>query len=205
VKLGVSRVAGGDPSWLDLGAYSAIGYLIVDVDWTPDAHDVVLQVQDREQTWLDLNLADATSGTLRKVLRETTKAWVDSYGSAVWLKDGSFLWFSARNGFKHLYHYKTDGTALGQVTTGRWDFGRSTASTRAGACLLFGWRAQAHRHRHLQREARWHGMTRLSQTRGRIAPASIPPITQYVSTTGATSRRRPRPALPSRRSRHARD
>ena len=119
VKLGVAKVSGGTPTWIDLAAYT--DFLIVNVDWTPDARHVVNQIQDREQTWLDLNLADAETGRVRTLLRETTKAWVNENGNPVWLKDGSFLWFSERSGFKHLYRVGADGALLKQVTSGRWD------------------------------------------------------------------------------------
>ena len=66
VKLGVAPVAGGGPSWVDLGSYSASEFLIVNVGWTPDSKQVVHQVQDREQTWLDLNLADVSNGRARR-------------------------------------------------------------------------------------------------------------------------------------------
>ncbi len=36
--------------------------LIVEVSWTPDSRHVEHQVQNREQTWLDMNLADAATG-----------------------------------------------------------------------------------------------------------------------------------------------
>ena len=121
VKLGIVRVAGGESVWTDLSAYSAIEFLIVNVDWTPDSQQVVAQVQDREQTWLDLNLVSAATGAPRKVLRETTKAWVNENGNPVWLRDGSFLWHSERSGFRHVYHYRTDGTQVRQITSGRWD------------------------------------------------------------------------------------
>jgi dipeptidyl-peptidase-4 len=54
-------------------------------------------------------------------LRETSKAWVNNNGSPVWLRDGSFLWFSERSGFKHLYRVGANGQMLNQVTAGRWD------------------------------------------------------------------------------------
>ena len=38
-----------------------------------------------------------------------------------WLKDGSFLWQSARNGWQHLYHYDRDGKLLAQITDGKWE------------------------------------------------------------------------------------
>jgi dipeptidyl-peptidase-4 len=121
VKLGMARIAGGGPSWVDLSAYSATEFLIVNVGWTPDSTQIVHQVQDREQTWLDLNLADVANGRARRVLRETTPAWVNENGNPIWLKDGSFLWFSERSGFKHLYRYNTAGEMLTQITTGRWE------------------------------------------------------------------------------------
>jgi dipeptidyl-peptidase 4 len=121
VKLGMARIAGGGASWVDLSSYSATEFLIVNVGWTPDSTQIVHQIQDREQTWLDLNLADASNGRARRVLRETTSAWVNENGNPIWLKDGSFLWFSERSGFKHLYRYSTSGDMLKQITTGRWE------------------------------------------------------------------------------------
>jgi dipeptidyl-peptidase-4 len=121
VRLGIARVDGGRPTWADLQEYGNSEILVVNVDWTPDARQVVHQVQNREQTWLDLRLADAEDGKGRRVLRETTPAWVNENGNPLWLADGSFLWPSERNGFKHLYHYKPDGSLVRQVTSGPWE------------------------------------------------------------------------------------
>ena len=120
VKLGIAPVAAGAAVWADLSSYAG-DILIVDVSWHPGSAQVVAQVQDREQTWLDLHMVDASSGQPRRVLRETTQAWVNNNGSPTWLKDGSFLWISERTGFRHLYHYRPDGTQVRQVTNGRWD------------------------------------------------------------------------------------
>ena len=49
----------------------------MNVSWTPDSSRVVFQVQDREQTWLDLNTAARDGGDVTTLLRETTKAWVE--------------------------------------------------------------------------------------------------------------------------------
>jgi dipeptidyl-peptidase-4 len=125
VRLGVVAAEGGPVQWADAGAYAGTDILIVGVSWTPDSRQVEHQVQNREQTWLDMNLADAASGRTRTLLRETTKAWVNNLGSPVWLKDGSFLWLSERTGFKHLYRYRDGGSGaaalVGAVTAGRWD------------------------------------------------------------------------------------
>jgi dipeptidyl-peptidase-4 len=79
-------------------------------------------VQNREQTWLDLNLGDPVDGTTTQLLQETTPAWVDVHGAPTWLEDGSFVWLSERSGWKHLYHYEADGTLITQVTDGEWEF-----------------------------------------------------------------------------------
>jgi dipeptidyl-peptidase-4 len=46
---------------------------------------------------------------------------VNENGNPVWLRDGSFLWFSERSGFKHVYRYSAGGELQTQVTNGRWD------------------------------------------------------------------------------------
>jgi dipeptidyl-peptidase-4 len=121
VKLGVVRASGGPLTWMQIDGYSPDDLLVVDVDWTPDSAHVAFQVQDREQRRLDLLLAEPASGQSMRVLRETTPAWVNVNGSPVWLDDGTFLWFSERSGFKHLYRYRRDGTLIGPVTAGEWD------------------------------------------------------------------------------------
>ena len=121
VRLGIARAAGGAATWVDLDAYAPNQPLIVSVGWTPDGDRVVFQVQNREQTWLDLNVADPQSGRPTKLLHETTEAWVNVNGPPLWLADGSFLWLSERSGWKHLYHYRADGTLVRQITGGEWE------------------------------------------------------------------------------------
>ena len=107
--------------WIDTAKYSDAEHLIVNVTWTPDSDRVAYQVQNREQTWLDLNFADAVSGSTRTLFRETSKAWVADNGAPIWLKDGGFVWLSERSGFAHAYRYRADGSLAGPLTTGRWD------------------------------------------------------------------------------------
>jgi dipeptidyl-peptidase-4 len=121
VSLGIVDAAGGAANWVDLDAYTPSQPLIVSVGWTPDGGRVVFQVQDREQTWLDLNVADPQSERPTKLLRETTEAWVNVNGPPLWLADGSFLWLSERSGWKHLYHYRADGTLVRRITGGEWE------------------------------------------------------------------------------------
>ena len=181
VKLGIARVTGGAPVWVDLGKYSTSEPLIVDVDWVPGAASVAYQVQDREQTWLDLNLAEASSGRSRTLFRETTKAWVNVNGSPVWLENGSFLWFSERSGFKHLYHYRADGTLMRAVTAGRWDVRTLYGVDEARGAVYFDAGARRHVDTDLYRIGLdGAAMTRLSRTEGTHRAIFNPSFSQYI-------------------------
>ena len=121
VQLGVVNAAGGATRWVDTFKYHPTDLLIVRVTWTPDSRKVVYQAQNREQTFLDLNVADARDGKSNTLFRDTTKAWVEVIDNPSWLKDGSFLWQSERNGWRHIYHYAQNGTMIRQVTDGKWE------------------------------------------------------------------------------------
>ena len=180
VRLGIVGVGGGAPVWVPLDSYGA-EILIVDVDWAPGTAGVSFQVQDREQTWLDLHLADPSTGLTTRVLRETTPAWVNANGSPVWLKDGSFLWFSERSGFKHLYHYRADGTLVRRVTDGRWDIRALHGVDEPRRVVYFDAGARRHIDTDLYRIGLdGSGLTRLSRTDGTHRATFNPSFTQYV-------------------------
>lgn len=200
VKLGVVRATGGvsrtdlpanlvRPAeggvlWIDTTKYSAGEHLIVNVAWSPDSRQVVYQLQDREQTWLDLNLGDAASGATQTLFRETTKAWVERKDSTpLWLKDGTFLWLSERSGWDHLYHYRADGTLMRQVTNGRWEVRTLHGVDEAGSWIYFGGTERSHVGGDLYRvKLDGSGLTRLSQAPGTHGANFNPSHTLYIGT-----------------------
>ncbi|MBK7875926.1 MAG: S9 family peptidase [Planctomycetes bacterium] len=119
VQLGVARADASGTTWVDLSVWKDAEPLVVDVAWSPK-DELHFSVQDREQTWLELCRVDAT-GKPSQLVRETTPAWVDNHGSPTWLADGSFLWFSERDGWKHLYRYDANGKELARVTKGAFE------------------------------------------------------------------------------------
>jgi len=123
VKLGVVNASGGDIRWVDTYKYQPADFLLSRVAWSPDSKNVVFQAQNREQTFLDVNFADARDGKSTTIIHESSKAWVAINENPIWLKDGTFLWASERNGWEHLYHYSADGKLLRQVTDGKWEIG----------------------------------------------------------------------------------
>lgn len=121
VKLSIISAKGGTPKSVELANYQSIEFLITRVGWTPDSKHVVYQVQNREQTWLELNLADSQTGKTRTLLKETSPAWVEVVDLPEWLADGSFIWQSDRTGWRHIYHYSLEGKLIGAITKGDWE------------------------------------------------------------------------------------
>ncbi|HEY0765639.1 MAG TPA: S9 family peptidase [Pyrinomonadaceae bacterium] len=167
VKLGVVSAAGGDIRWVDTYKYQPADLLISRVTWTPDSKKVVFQAQNREQTFLDVNFADAKDGKTANIIHETSKAWVAINEQPIWLQDGSFIWASERNGWEHLYHYSADGKLLRQITDGKWEVRSIEGVDEANGFIYF----TATEHSHIATNGYrvkldGSGLTRLTQSEG---------------------------------------
>ena len=111
---------GDSVKFVDLSMYKPEDLLVARVAWSPDSRAVVFQALNREQTFLDLNSADE-KGKVTKLINETTPAWVEVYDDPNFLSDGTAVWQSARNGWRHLYLYKSTGEMVRQLTNGKWE------------------------------------------------------------------------------------
>lgn len=123
VRLGIVGAGGGPVRHADLNNYSPDAFLISRVGWWPDSSAAYCYVQNRTQTWLDLIRIPVQDPGLKvqRLFRDSTKAWIADQEPITFLKDGSFLWTSERDGWKHLYHYAADGSLKGPVTSGEWE------------------------------------------------------------------------------------
>jgi dipeptidyl-peptidase-4 len=183
VKLGVVSAAGSPAAWVDLDRYAPLQFLVVNVSWLPDGSRVVYQVQDREQTWLDLNTATPSGLDAKTLLRETTKAWVSENGAPLWLKDGTFLWVSERTGWRHVYHYRPDGTLIRPVTSGPWDVRSFHGTDEANTYAYFSGTERSDIGGDVYRiRLDGTGLTRLSRAAGTHAATFSPGLTSYLDT-----------------------
>jgi dipeptidyl-peptidase-4 len=122
VEVGV--LSSGDPQvvhWVDLSKYKDDQILVSGVSWSEDGSQLLLQVQNREQTWLDLVATDANGKNPKTLFRDKTPAWIESPGDPVLLDGGDFIWRSPRTGYSHLYRYDKNGQLLGEITSGEWE------------------------------------------------------------------------------------
>lgn len=121
IKLGVvSTDSPSAVSWIDLSGYKD-ELLISAVSWSQSGDRLVAQIQNREQTWLDFLTADPNGSNAKAIFRDETPAWIESPGDPIFLDSETFLWISPRNGYRHLYKYKLDGTMQSQLTDGKWE------------------------------------------------------------------------------------
>jgi dipeptidyl-peptidase-4 len=106
--------------FVDLSKYKPEDLLVVRVTWKPDTKAVIFQAQNREQTFLDLNAA-TVDGRSQTLFRETSPAWVGINDHPLFLKDGTAVWQSERDGWNHLYQYDNNGKLIKRITEGKWE------------------------------------------------------------------------------------
>lgn len=140
IKLGVVRVEGGKPVWIDLGPDRDI--YIADVYWSADAKKLYVARLARGQKKLDLLEADPGSGATKILFSETSGAWVNLNKNFKALESGGFLWGSERSGFDQIYRYAADGTLIGPATRGPGLVSSlDCVDEEAGLIYFGGWRA----------------------------------------------------------------
>ncbi len=116
VDLYVMRADGSEAFKLDLDDDS--DYYLARVNWAPDGKSLYIQWQNRAQTKLYLLKADIATRKIVPVIEEDAKTWVNLHDDFRALRDGSLIWSSERDGYKHLYRWEKGN--LTQLTKGPW-------------------------------------------------------------------------------------
>lgn len=111
-----SLAGGGPPVKVDLGDNPDI--YLARVHWSADGRDLFVERQSRDQTQLDLLRANPATGATRVILTEHQRPWIDLNDDFHALKDGTFIWGSARTGAHQLYLYDRDGALVRVITSG---------------------------------------------------------------------------------------
>ncbi|BDI61367.1 DPP IV N-terminal domain-containing protein [Qipengyuania nanhaisediminis] len=105
VELYVMDPDGGNRVKVDLGDDPDI--YVARVDWGADGH-VYVQRQNRAQTVLDMLRVDPATGASEVWFTENAardEYWINLSDNYRFLKDGSLLWWSERDGFGHFYRF----------------------------------------------------------------------------------------------------
>ena len=124
VNLGIYHLNSQKTTWMDSIEANPAPLderLISRVTWDPNSESILVQIQDRVQSWLDLFRVDSQTGTSKLLFRDQTEAWITSPGDPLFLQDGSFLWLSPRSGYNAIYRHQADGSELAKLTHGNWE------------------------------------------------------------------------------------
>ena len=93
------------------------------VSWAPDEEKIYVIELNRDQNHAQLVRYNAADGAREAVIyEETHPKYVEPQHPLTFLPwdSSKFIYQSQRDGFNHLYVYKTDGTLVKQITTGNW-------------------------------------------------------------------------------------
>ena len=119
IQLGVVKLNDQKVDWIDLGKDEDI--YIARAKWLKDSKTLSYQWQNRSQQTLELRFYDSESKQQKVALTENSDTWINLHFDLVFLKDKKhFVWASERDGFKHLYLYRTNGQLVRQITSGDW-------------------------------------------------------------------------------------
>jgi len=119
IQLGVVKLNDQKVDWIDLGKNQDI--YIARAKWLKDSKTLSYQWQNRSQQTLELRFYDSESKKQKVALTENSDTWINLHFDLVFLKDKKhFVWASERDGFKHLYLYRTNGQLVRQITSGDW-------------------------------------------------------------------------------------
>ena len=135
VRIGVVSSNGGKVKWISAGGKDGMlplgndpNVLIPRFGWVRDGLLWAMSM-DRVQDRVDIYFVDVQSGKSRRVLRESSDAWINAHEFELLSSGDRFLWISWRDGHDHIYLYQfdkqnplaADATLVAQLTKGDWE------------------------------------------------------------------------------------
>lgn len=116
-----SKGQGAGCIYLDLG--DPTDRYFTNIAWAPDGKTLYLYELNRDQNHTTLDAYDTTTGRKIKTLREeSSDKYVEPLHPITFLPwdDTKFIYWSWKDGYKHLYLMDINGRELGQLTSGKW-------------------------------------------------------------------------------------
>ncbi|MEQ9262267.1 MAG: S9 family peptidase [Owenweeksia sp.] len=90
------------------------------IKWTQDDNELVVYTMNRLQNQLTLWKLNASDAKSKLLYQENASSYIEISDDLRFLNDGSFIWSSERDGYKHIYHISDEGEIKTQLTKGDW-------------------------------------------------------------------------------------
>lgn len=116
------------------GAYDQY---LTNITWSPDGSYIYIAWVNREQNHMQLRRYNSHNGMMEKVLvEEKHDKYVEPENGPIFIpgSNNSFICFSERSGFDHLYLYE-NGKTVRALTSGNWEVTRVIGFDKSGDVL----------------------------------------------------------------------
>lgn len=126
-RIGVVNINNGQTEWMKIPG-EANQHYIIRMEWSSPG-EIILQQLNRKQNESKIMLCNTNTGDANVVYTETDNAWIatlSEWRSDVrgwdWINNGKeFVWFSEKDGWRHLYRISKDGKKETLITKGDYD------------------------------------------------------------------------------------
>jgi dipeptidyl-peptidase-4 len=120
-KIGIVDINTAKTNWLAVPGDN-IQHYIPRMEWIPGTNEVILQQLNREQNESKVFIANAATGGITEIYKESNKSWIDATNGWVWLNGNKeFVWQTEKDGYDHLYRISRDGKKETLITKGNYD------------------------------------------------------------------------------------
>ena len=121
VRVGFAPAEGGETKWIDIPGDARNNY-IPRMEFIPGTNELYIQQMNRAQNTDKLWFVTIPSTKPQNLFTDKDAAWVDANDNIQWLKNNKyFTWESDRDGNRHIYVVKRDGSDIRCVTPGNFD------------------------------------------------------------------------------------
>ena len=124
LRVGIINIDRDDVRWVTIDTPDE-GFYLGQVDWVPDADELLVETLSRFRDKRDFWLA-TTDGKATRIYSEVNEAWaVGSHGinsGAHWIREGeAFIFISEKEGWRQAYLLSRDGRVESKLTPGEYD------------------------------------------------------------------------------------
>ncbi len=125
-RIGIVDINSAQTKWMNVPGEPDEHY-IIRMEWA-GPNEIILQQLNRKQNESKILLCSASTGDAKTIYTENDEAWVatvNEWNSNVtgwdWISSGKeFIWFSEKDGWRHLYKIGRDGKET-KITSGDYD------------------------------------------------------------------------------------